>query len=102
MINKVRWVSLGFGVALTVAGVVTPAVAASADTTCYTGCSAPHDPEGQVPVGHDPVAAVQKTVSSGELAFTGGDIEEMTVIGAGALIAGGVFLRRSRRNRITN
>jgi LPXTG-motif cell wall-anchored protein len=35
------------------------------------------------------------------LAFTGADIEEMTVFGAGALVVGGVLMGRSRRrNRV--
>jgi carbonic anhydrase/acetyltransferase-like protein (isoleucine patch superfamily) len=39
-------------------------------------------------------------VSSGSLAFTGADIEEMTAFGAGALVIGGGLVRRSRRRRL--
>jgi hypothetical protein len=40
-------------------------------------------------------------VSSSSLAFTGADIEEMTLFGGGALIVGGTLVRRSRRRRPT-
>jgi hypothetical protein len=40
------------------------------------------------------------SVSSDALAFTGADIEEMTALGAGALVVGGVLVRRSRRRRL--
>jgi hypothetical protein len=89
---KMRLLGLGLGTALTLAGVMVPAVAASADSTCYTACPAPP------PSGHQPTP-VTKTdaVSSSALAFTGADIEEMTAIGAGALVVGGVLMRRNRR-----
>jgi hypothetical protein len=95
---KIRLLGLGLGTALTLAGVMVPAVAASADsgTTCYVACSPPL-PSGDAP------APVTKTdaVSSGALAFTGADIEEMTAFGAGALVIGGVLVRRGRRrNRV--
>jgi hypothetical protein len=88
---KTRWLGLGLGVTLTLAGVMIPAATAGADSTCYTGCT-PTTPDG-----HPPAAAVDAQVSSSDLAFTGADIEEMTAIGAGALIVGGVLLRRNRR-----
>jgi hypothetical protein len=46
------------------------------------------------------VTKAATAVSSGSLAFTGADIEEMTVFGAGALVVGGVLVRRSRRRRL--
>ncbi len=90
---KMRWLGLGLGCTLTLAGVMVPAVAANADSTCYTGCSSPP------PSSHTPDGTVTKaqTASSTNLAFTGADIEEMTVIGGGALIVGGVLVRRNRR-----
>jgi hypothetical protein len=91
---KIRLLGLGLGTALTLAGVMVPAVAASADSgsTCYTGCTAP------LPSGDAPVPATKTdAVSSGALAFTGADIEEMTVFGAGALVVGGALVRRNRR-----
>jgi hypothetical protein len=94
---KIRWLGLGLGTILTLAGVTVPAATANADSTCYTGCSGPP------PSGHDspPPAAKTVSVSSTDLAFTGADIEEMTAFGAGALVVGGVLVRRSRRrNRV--
>jgi len=96
---KIRWLGLGFSAALTLAGVTIPAVAAEASpsSTCYTLCTSPSTG------GHDPTPApVTKAVvvSSGSLAFTGADIEEMTAFGAGALVIGGGLVRRSRRRRL--
>ncbi|MGH9016993.1 MAG: hypothetical protein ACRDY1_04510 [Acidimicrobiales bacterium] len=90
---KIRLLGLGLGSILTLAGVVVPAAMASADSTCYTGCTAPP------PSGHVPDGPVVKTasVASSSLAFTGADIEEMTAIGGGALLLGGVLVGRSRR-----
>ena len=89
---KMRLLGLGLGSVLTLAGVMVPAVAARADSTCYTSCSAPL-PQGDAPV----TATKTDSVSSSSLAFTGADIEEMTAFGAGALVVGGVLVRRSRR-----
>ncbi|HXQ75302.1 MAG TPA: hypothetical protein VN791_02310 [Acidimicrobiales bacterium] len=90
---KIRLLGLGLGSVLALAGVVVPSVTASADSTCYTGCASPP------PSGHVPTTATKAAgaVSSTELAFTGADIEEMTAFGAGALVVGGVLVRRSRR-----
>ena len=89
---KMRLLGLGLGSVLTLAGVMVPAVAAKADSTCYTDCPAP------LPQGDAPVAVTKAdSVSSSSLAFTGADIEEMTAFGAGALVVGGILVRRSRR-----
>jgi hypothetical protein len=102
--NKIRTLAAGIGVgallALPVATVL-PA-AAGADTTCYTGCT---DPTGgsSLPFTNGPTTAastVTPTSSSSSLPFTGADLGELSVIGVGALGAGAVFLRRSRRRRI--
>jgi hypothetical protein len=93
---KTRLLGIGLGSILTLAGVIGPTMTASADSsTCYTGCTTPP------PSSHDGPPPVTKTVSvkTSSLAFTGADIEEMTVIGGGALVAGGFLMRRSRRNR---
>jgi hypothetical protein len=94
---KIRLIGLGLGSILTLAGVMVPAVTASADsTTCYMGCT----PTTPPPSSHDPLPVVKtESVSSSSLAFTGADIEEMTIIGGGALVAGGILMRRSRRRR---
>jgi hypothetical protein len=41
-------------------------------------------------------AAQNSSAPSGELAFTGGDVLGMTIIGAGALGAGTILVRRSK------
>jgi hypothetical protein len=94
---KMKWLGLGFGTMLTLAGVVVPAVTASADSTCYIGCTPPPPSSTD---GPKPVTDAT-TVSSGSLAFTGADIEEMTALGGGALIVGGALVRRSRRRSRT-
>jgi hypothetical protein len=98
---KIKWLGLGFGAALTLAGVTVPAVAAQADASAscpqYPAafCTSPSTADGPAP------APVTKAVvvSSNSLAFTGADIEEMTLFGAGALVVGGTLVRRSRRRR---
>ena len=87
---KTRLLGLGVGSMLALAAVMVPAVAAHA-STCYTACTPTHH-RGPAPHAND-----ARAVSSSELAFTGADIEEMTAIGAGALVVGGVLLRRNRR-----
>jgi len=45
-------------------------------------------------------ASAQSTKSSGgSLPFTGADVEELTAFGVGALLVGGVLVRRSRNRR---
>jgi hypothetical protein len=96
---KMRLLGLGLGSVLTLAGVIVPAVSASADSsTCYTGCTTPGVPT--TPDGPAPTTKVD-TVSTGALAFTGADIGEMTAIGAGSLVLGGVLVRRGRRRSRT-
>jgi hypothetical protein len=97
---KIRLLGLGLGSVLTLAGVMVPAVQANADSTCYTGCSTTTPPP---PSRHDPLPVTKTvSVSSGALAFTGADIEQMTAIGGGALLMGGVLVRRSRRRSRAN
>jgi LPXTG-motif cell wall-anchored protein len=59
------------------------------------GCTSPP------PSGHSPTpvtkVADDTVVPDDALAFTGADIEGMTVIGGGALLMGGVLVRRNRR-----
>lgn len=76
--------------------VVVPAVA-TADSTCYTGCS----PTTGGTDGHGPTvdAHTVTPVTSGALAFTGADIAEMTVVGVGAVGIGGLLVLRSRRRQ---
>lgn len=98
---KTKLLGLGLGLVMSAAVVVVPS-AAFADTTCYTGCSGPTSgvttpptstpAPAQAPI--EPVAAP----TSGGLPFTGADIEGMAAVGAGALVLGGVMVRRSRRH----
>jgi len=103
---KKKILGMGFGLTMATLGVVAvPATVAFADTstapsTCYTGCSAPQQVTPPVteppsaPITAPPVAAPTQA----SLPFTGADIEGMAAIGAGALVLGGVLVRRSRRH----
>ena len=98
-----KLLGLGLGLALSTLGVVAvPTTMAFADSTCYTGCSGPTGgttpPPAPVPAPVSaPVEPVQAPAAGG-LAFTGADIEGMAAVGAGALLVGGVLVRRSRRH----
>jgi hypothetical protein len=97
-----KLLGLGLGLTLSTLGVVAIPTMAFADTTCYTGCSSPTQgsnppapPQSSQTVAN-PVVPLQ-SVNSGGLALTGGDIEGMVAAGAGALVVGGLLVRRSRR-----
>ena len=90
--------ALGMLLAVPVAGLL--AGTAGADTTCYTGCTTPTT--GIVSTPADGAATTSSvsttpTTSSGGLAFTGADIEEMAVIGVVAIGVGSVLMRGRRR-----
>jgi hypothetical protein len=111
---KRKLLGLGLGLTLSTLGVAAaavPATAAFADTTCYTGCTtaitsppttaptpqvAPTVVTTPAPTPTEP-PVVKAAASS--LPFTGADIEEMAAVGAGALLVGGLLVRRSRRVR---
>lgn len=103
---KSKLLGLGLGLTLSTLGVAAvPATAAFADTTCYTGCTTAVTSPPQVtptvvttPPAAEPAPA-STPVSGGALPFTGADIEEMAAVGAGALLVGGLMVRRSRRVR---
>ncbi|HLI73188.1 MAG TPA: hypothetical protein VKU86_04860 [Acidimicrobiales bacterium] len=101
---KRKLLGLGFGMALSTVGVVVAPAVAFADSTCYTGCSTPNT--GSTPVTPSAPAAAQtqppSEPASGGLPFTGADIAEMTAVGAGAVLVGGVLVQRSRRQRQAN
>jgi len=83
--------SIGVGLAL-------PAPFAYAATSCEAYTCEP--PTGGTSSSVTPPASEPTTggvTSPSELAFTGADIAELTVIGAGALLVGSVLLRSSRR-----
>ena len=101
---KSKLLGLGLGLTLSTLGLAAvPATAAFADTpptNCYTGCSTavtspPVTP--QVTPVVTPLVEPAAPAASGGLPFTGADIEEMAAVGAGALLVGGVMVRRSRR-----
>lgn len=99
-----RWMAaLTLAVPVTGAALAWAPTAATADTTCYTGCSPttpPVTPNTGGGGGSDgsSVPAPATTAASG-LAFTGADIAEMSALGAGAIAVGGVLVVRSRRRR---
>ena len=105
---KSKLLGLGLGLTLSALGVAAvPAAAAFADTaptTCYTGCTTAitSPPVTPVVTQATPVvepAPIAKVAGGGSLPFTGADIEEMAAVGAGALLVGGLMVRRSRRVR---
>jgi hypothetical protein len=95
--------ALGVLLAVPVGGLL--AGAAGADTTCYTGCTTPTTGITTTPAatpsdGGSPATTakvVSTPTSSGGLAFTGADIEEMAVIGVVAIGVGAVLVRGRRR-----
>ena len=103
---KSKLLGLGLGLTLSTLGVVAvPAAVAFADTapsTCYTGCetsiTSPPVTTAVTPVVTEP-APIAKTAAGATLPFTGADIEGMVAVGAGALMVGGLMVRRSRRVR---
>ncbi len=66
--------------------VVTPAVQSTTGTVTTATT-----PDGPAP------AATTVSASSTSLPFTGADVEELAVLGLGAIVAGGVLMRRRRR-----
>jgi hypothetical protein len=101
---KSKLLGLGLGLTLATLGVAAvPATAAFADSTCYTGCSTP---VSSIPPQVTPTVVTTPApepplvqTNGGALPFTGADIEGMAAVGAGALVVGGLMVRRSRRVR---
>jgi hypothetical protein len=89
---------LGVLLAVPVGGLL--AGAAGADSSCYTGCTTPTNgvttSAGTVSAPADG-GVTTSPASSGGLAFTGADIEEMAVIGVIAIGVGTVLIRGRRR-----
>ena len=92
---------------------VTANAASPSDTSCYT-CSPPPPPTtdpNQLPFtpsgGTTPTSSstnananvTQQQSSITSLPFTGADVEEIAVVGGGALVVGAVLTRRRRRPR---
>lgn len=97
---KTKLLGLGIGLVMSAAVVAVPSMA-FADSTCYTGCTGPAQgvttPTTAPAPAQAPIEPVQAPTSGG-LPFTGADIEGMAAVGAGALVLGGVMVRRSRRH----
>ena len=74
-----------------------PAVA-GADPTCYTGCTPPAVSNNNAvpPSSTGPVPAAASVEGSSSLPFTGADVGGLAVVGAGAVVLGGVLARRRR------
>jgi len=118
----------GLGSAVMVLAVVgLPTMKAYADATCYVGCTTTTtSPQTSGGGGHGGSGGTRPPVtkssggsgtsgsgssgggvrttaatgsSGGSLPFTGADVEELTAGGVGALVVGGVLLRRSRNRR---
>jgi len=68
---------------------VTPTIAATSSTPTVQGTVG-----NPVP---GTVSATSTSTGSSSLPFTGADIEELAVVGVGAVLAGGLLLRRRRR-----
>jgi LPXTG-motif cell wall-anchored protein len=88
----------------TIASMSTPTTVPTSPTTTPTsGCSTPPVVSGKdgslpntgTPPKVEPVSTTKATTTS--LPFTGADVTELAVVGAGAVLAGGLLLRRRRR-----
>ncbi len=86
------------GSAIAVASLFAVPAVAGADTTCYTGCTPPAVNNNAVvpPPSTQPVRTAASVDGSSSLPFTGADIGELAVVGAGAVVLGGVLARRRR------
>jgi LPXTG-motif cell wall-anchored protein len=98
---KSKLLGLGLGLTLSTLGVVAVPASAFADSTCYTGCETPMNGTTPVVTTPTPAPAPEPKLANvaGGLPLTGADIEAMAAAGAGALVVGGLMVRRSRRLR---
>jgi len=112
---RMRSVLIGIAaLAVSLVAMPTVTVGASPDPGCYVGCTPPPQQaaSGKPAGGTDPYAtgptggtggttATTPTSSSSgltSLPFTGADVEELAVVGVGALVVGGLLVRRRRSN----
>lgn len=106
--KTLKWTQrIAIGSSLAVASLFAVPAMAGADTTCYTGCTPPTVNENVTtppavnnnvvaPSSHDPINTTASVNGSSSLPFTGADIGELAVVGAGAIVVGGVLARRRR------
>jgi len=75
-----------------------PGSAGAADNSgCYVGCSPPVVSGSLVaPVTAAPTVANPNEAGSSSLPFTGADVVELSAVGIGAVLAGGMLARRRR------
>jgi hypothetical protein len=97
---------VGMGVLLAVPAATLVSTAAGASATndnCYTGCTTPSTGLPVTSGGGSaaPTLTSSTTSTPSGLAFTGADLSEMVIISAGALGAGTLLVRVSRRRRQT-
>ncbi len=100
-----RRLMIGTGMAA-VSLFVAPVAAHAADTGCYTNCTTPtiasNNGSPSLPFTAGPAqgpvtpASGEPSSPSSSLPFTGADVEELAVIGVGAVVVGGLLMRRRR------
>jgi hypothetical protein len=105
--NKARKLAFGIGMGalLSIPVATMISTTAGADTVgCYTGCTSPST---GLPVtsgdgsAATTTASVIHTAAPAGLAFTGADLSGMVIVSVGALGAGTLLVRVSRRRRQT-
>jgi hypothetical protein len=111
--NKAKKVAFGVGMgallSIPVATMVTSTAGATGTSTCYPSCTAPSTGPGTGPSTGLPTTSGSSTAAvttpasaaapTGGLAFTGADLSELVIISVGALGAGTVLVRYSRRRQ---
>ncbi len=79
----------------------TPAGSVTEPNNCVTQPTVNDGNDGAVTapvaVASTPTATPTPTATTSSLPFTGADVAELAVIGTGAVLAGGVLMRRRRR-----
>ncbi len=95
---------VGMGALLTIPVATMVSSTAGADTPgCYTGCSSPSTglpvTSGDGSAAPITVVSASSATTASGLAFTGADLGELVAISAGALGAGTLLVRVSRRRR---
>jgi len=73
--------------------------AGAATPTCYVGCSSPSTGLPSTSGSGSATTPASAASSTGGLAFTGADLSELVAISVGALGAGTVLVRFSRRRQ---
>jgi hypothetical protein len=96
--HKAKVIACGLGMSTVMAVPMVGLVSGTAGADgsgCYTGCTSPSSGVTSSSASGGPTTA--SSSSSDGLAFTGADLGEMAIIGVGAVAAGAVLVRRSRR-----